>query len=186
MCGLCTCYVLAMCVFCDAMCVICVLCACYVYVLIVRLELFLVCKEMKRFLSSAASSSSGRAEQPAAPLRGAEQSASSSSSGRAVQSATASSNAERPGTASPLLKISSIQDVQCWLARSSATSHADIERIREAVAVLSRPKPRKEDVQPLQPKWQIARQRNRQIRKQGCWGRSWQSSRVKSSKRRRI
>ena len=90
---------------------------------------------IQRFFSSAASSSSSRAEQPATPLRG----------------------AERPA-------ISSIQDVQRWLARLPAASHADIERIREAVPVLSRPKRRKEDVQPLQTKWQIAQQKHRKPR----------------------
>jgi len=56
------------------------------------------------------------------------------------------------------LKLSSIQDVQRWLAEEpmASCSSVDMQRIREAVAVLSRPKPRKEDVRPLQSKWQVA------------------------------
>ena len=60
------------------------------------------------------------------------------------------------------LKISSIRDVQRWLAEEhiASCSSADAQRIREAVAVLSRPKPRQEDVRPLQSKWQVSH-RNR-------------------------
>ena len=36
--------------------------------------------------------------------------------------------------------------------------------IREAVAVLSHPKPRKQDVQPLQSKWQVAQKTDRKPR----------------------
>ena len=56
------------------------------------------------------------------------------------------------------LKLSSIQDVQRWLAQEpmASCSSVDIQRIRELVAVLSRPNPRQEDVQPLQSKWQVA------------------------------
>ena len=95
---------------------------------------------MHRFMSSLASSSSGRAEQPA--------SASSSSLLR---------SAEQPATPSHL-KISSIRDVQRWMAKEpiASCSTADAQRIREAVSVLSRSKPRKEDVRPLQSKWQVA------------------------------
>ena len=92
-------------------------------------------------MSSAASSSSGSAERPATT-------AAPSSSGSAARPAIP-----------PHLKILSIRDVQRWLAEepiASCTS-ADMQRIREAVAVLSRPKPRQEDVEPLQPKWQVAR-----------------------------
>ena len=39
-----------------------------------------------------------------------------------------------------------------------------MERIREAAAVLSRPKPRKEDVQPLQSKWQVAQKKDKKPR----------------------
>ena len=34
-----------------------------------------------------------------------------------------------------------------------------MERIKEAVAVLSPPKPKQEEVQPLQSKWQVAQQK---------------------------
>ena len=98
---------------------------------------------MHRFMSSLASSSSGRAEQPA--------SASSSSLLR---------SAEQPATPSHL-KILSIRDVQHWLADESiaSCSSADVQRIREAAAVLSRPKPKQEDVEPLQSKWKVRQQK---------------------------
>ena len=53
-----------------------------------------------------------------------------------------------------------------WLAEEpiASCSSADTQRIREAVAVLSHPKPRKEDVQPLQSKWQVAQQKNKKTR----------------------
>ena len=90
---------------------------------------------MKRFMSSAASSSSavssnaGSAEPPATPCH---------------------------------LKILSIRDVQRWLAeeRIASCSSAAMQRIREAVAVLSPAKPRQEDVEPLQSKWQVAQKKN--------------------------
>ena len=108
---------------------------------------------MKRFMSSAASSSSGSAE------RSANVSARSSS---AEQSATSLRSAEQPATPSHF-QILSIGDVQRWLADETfaSCSSADMEsmeRIREAAAALSRPKPRKEDVQPLQSRWQVAQQ----------------------------
>ena len=92
---------------------------------------------------SAASSSSGRMEPPATV---------SSSSSRAEQPATPSN-----------LKIGSIRDVQRWLAEEpiASCSSADVQRIREAAAVLSHPKPRQEDVQPLQSKWQVAQQKEK-------------------------
>ena len=99
-------------------------------------------------MSSLASSSSGRAEQPA--------SASSSSLLR---------SAEQPATPSHL-KILSIRDVQHWLADESiaSCSSADVQRIREAAAVLSHPKPRQKDVRPLQNKWQVAQQKDKKPR----------------------
>ena len=98
---------------------------------------------MKRFMSSAASSSSARAE-PATTSLG---------------------SAEQPGTRCQL-KLSSIRDVQRWLAMEpiASCSSADMQRIREAVAVLVPAKPRKEDVRPLQSKWLVAQQRNKKPR----------------------
>ena len=98
---------------------------------------------MKRFMSSAASSSSARAE-PATTSLG---------------------SAEQPGTRCQL-KLSSIRDVQRWLAMEpiASCSSADMQRIREAVAVLVPAKPRQEDVQPLQSKWLVAQQRNKKRR----------------------
>ena len=80
---------------------------------------------MKRFMSSAASSSFSNAEQPTTSL----------------------GSAEQPGTRCQL-KLSSIRDVQRWLAMEpiASCSSADMQRIREAVAVLVPAKPRKEDV----------------------------------------
>ena len=95
---------------------------------------------MHPFFASPASSSPGRAEQSATA---------SSSAGRAEESATSRRSAEQPAT-SLHLKISSIGDVQAWLngEQVAGCSSADAQRIREAVAVLSHPNPRKEDVQP--------------------------------------
>ena len=75
---------------------------------------------------------------------------------------------EQPATPSHL-KILSIRDVQRWLAEEpiASCSSADMQRIREAVAVLSHPKPRQEDVQPLQSKWQVARQKDKKKRPLG-------------------
>ena len=60
------------------------------------------------------------------------------------------------------LKILSIRDVQRWLAEESIASctDADLQRIREAAAVLARPKPKREDVQPILNKWQVAQKKN--------------------------
>jgi len=64
------------------------------------------------------------------------------------------------------LKILSIRDVQRWLAEESIASctDADLQRIREAAAVLARPKPKREDVQPIQNKWQVAQKKNSKSR----------------------
>ena len=108
---------------------------------------------MKRFMSSAASSSSARAE-PFATM--------SSSFSSAEQPATSLRRAEQPAIP-PHLKLSSIRDVQRWLAEEpiASCSSADMQRIREAVAVLSLREPRKEDVQPLQSKWQVAQKKDK-------------------------
>ena len=75
---------------------------------------------------------------------------------------------ERPATPS-FSKILSIRDVQRWLAEEpiESGSSADMQRIREAVAVLSRPKPRQEDVEPLHNKWQVAQKKDKQRRRLG-------------------
>ena len=97
---------------------------------------------------SAASSSSGQPDKPAT-----------------APTSTSHSSAEQPATPSHL-KISSIHDVQRWMAEEPIASYssADAQRLREAVAVLSNPKPRKEDVRPLQSKWQVAQQVDRNPR----------------------
>ena len=82
---------------------------------------------------------SGGAEQPASRI--------SEPASSAAQPASASSTPSQ-------LKIVSIRDVQLWLSIAKCSS-ADVQRIREAAAVLSRPKPRQEDVRPLQKKWQV-------------------------------
>ena len=75
-----------------------------------------------------------------------------------VSSQADGSHTEAPSAEQPGFQLQSIRDVQRWLAEEhiASCSGADVQRIREAVAVLSRPKPRKEDVQPLQSKWQVA------------------------------
>ena len=84
-------------------------------------------------------------------------SSTSHSPGIAEQSATCRRSVEQPAT-SLHDKLSSIRDVQAWLKgeQVAGCSSADAQRIREAVAVLSQSKPRKEDVEPLQGKWHVA------------------------------
>ena len=127
---------------------------------------------MKRFMSSAASSSSATAELPATM---------SSSFSSAEQPATSLCSAEQPGTRCQL-KVSSIRDVQRWLAMEpiASCSSADMQRIREAAAVLVHGKPRQEDVRSLQSKCRVARQRNKK-NKEPCQKLST-SSETKSSK----
>ena len=100
---------------------------------------------------SAASSSSGQPDKPAT-----------------APTSTSHSSAEQPATPSHL-KISSIHDVQRWMAEEPIASYssADAQRLREAVAVLSNPKPRQEDVRPLQSKWQVAQQIHKKTRPLG-------------------
>ena len=122
---------------------------------------------MKRFVASRASSS------PACALELASIAVPSSSGSAARPAATdaisSSASAGRPGTNTALskkLSITTLRGVQLWLAEdhmASCTS-AETQRISEAVAVLSRPKPSQEDVRPLQPKWQVARQKNKKQR----------------------
>ena len=105
---------------------------------------------MERFFALGASSNSGRAEQPLTV-------AASSNSNRAELP-----SAEQPATSttssSTQVSIKSIRGVERWLTEDHVVSctSADAQRIREAVVVLSRPKPKQEDVQPLQSKWQVA------------------------------
>ena len=107
-------------------------------------------------MASAASSSSGRAEQSAAA---------SSSCSSAEQPATSLRSAEQPATP-PHFKIVSIRDVQRWLAKEpiASCSSADVQHIREAAAVLSHPKPRQEDVRPLQSKWKVRQTKGKKLR----------------------
>ena len=83
-----------------------------------------------------------------------------------VSSQADGSHTEAPSAEQPGFQLQSIRDVQRWLAEEhiASCSGADIRRIREAVAVLSRPKPRQEDVQPLQGKWQVAQQKYKKRR----------------------
>ena len=118
---------------------------------------------MKCLFASAFSSSSGSAARPAAT-------AAPSSSGSAAQPVTTAapgscgSSAWRgtSTTSSKQLGITTMHGVQLWLAEdyiASCTS-AEAQRIREAVAVLSRPNPRKEEARPLQTKWQVAQKQS--------------------------
>ena len=119
---------------------------------------------MKRPFSAARSSSDtaeplsscSSAEQPATSLRSFFPSAARSSSDvveppsscRSVeQSATSLRSAEQPASRSHGRTLS-IHDVQRWMAEEpfASCSNAEAQRIREAVAVLSRSKPRQEDV----------------------------------------
>ena len=93
---------------------------------------------------------------------------------------TEACSAEQPG-----LQLQSIRDVQRWLAEEhiASCSGADVQRIREAVAVLSRPKPRQEEVRPLQSKWLVARKKGKKNIERSTMGST--SSRAKSSKQHR-
>ena len=107
---------------------------------------------MRRFVAPAALSSSGSAARPAA-----------------TAAPSSSASAERPGTSttpSNQVSITTRRGVQLWLAEDHVASctSAETQRIRDAVAVLSRPKPRKGDLQPLQPKWQVAQKQHKQPR----------------------
>ena len=107
---------------------------------------------MHRFLTSSASSNLGRAEQL---------DTASSSAGRVEQSSISLCSAEQPAI-SRLLKMSSIRDVQAWLNEEhlASCSSAEAQRIREAVALLSQPMPRQEDVSPLLSKWNVPQKKN--------------------------
>ena len=107
---------------------------------------------MYRFLTSFASSNVGGPEQLDTAF---------SSAGRVEQSSISLCSAEQP-VISLRLKMSSIRDVQAWLngERVASCSSAQAQRIKEAVALLSQPKPRQEDVRPLQSKWKVPREKH--------------------------
>ena len=107
---------------------------------------------MKRLVALALSSSSCSAARPAA---------------RAAPSS--SSSAEWPATSTTVsnqVSITSIRHVRLWLAEDHivACTSAEIKRIREAVAVLSCPKPKQQDLEPLRPKWEVSRMQGRKRR----------------------
>jgi hypothetical protein len=107
---------------------------------------------MKRFFVSAASSSSGSAARPAS-----------------TAAPSSSASAERPGTSTTFsnqVSITTLLSVQLWLAEDhiATCTSAEIQRIREAVGVLSRSKPRQEDLAPLFPKWQVSRWQSKKSR----------------------
>ena len=93
-----------------------------------------------------------------------------SSSGSAARPASSSSaSAERPGTStspSNQVSITTLRGVQLWLAEDhiATCTSEETQRIREAVAVLSRPKPRQEDLRPLQPKWQVSQSQSKRMK----------------------
>ena len=116
------------------------------------------------FFSSGVSSNSGSPRQPGgASTSGSTADSSSSGNAEGVANVSArSSSAAQPVTLSQS-KISSMWDVQRWLAEQPIVRchSADMERLKEAAAVLSRPKPRKEDVRELQNDWQGAQMKHR-------------------------
>ena len=107
---------------------------------------------MHRFLTSSASSNLGRAE---------ELDTASSSAARVEESIISLCSAEQP-VMSRRLKMSSISDVQACLngEHVASCSSGEAQHIREAVALLSQPKPRQDDVRPLQSKWKVPREIN--------------------------
>ena len=114
---------------------------------------------LRSFFSSAASRNSGSAVQPGVASTSGSTAASSSSGNaeRVANVSARSSSAALPATLSQS-KILSMQDVQRWLAEPHIVRchSADLERLKEAAAVLSRSKPRQEDVRDLQNDWQVA------------------------------
>ena len=98
---------------------------------------------MKSFFSiSAASASSGRAEQPAGY--------------------TSEEHDVGGSAAQPALQLRSIVDVQRWLATEHCSaSSAEVQRVREAAKILASPKPRQEDIRDLQSpsNWNVAGKR---------------------------
>ena len=119
---------------------------------------------LRSFFSSAVSSNSGSPRQPGgASTSGITADSSSFGNAEGVANVSArSSSAAQPVTL-PQSKISSMWDVQHWLAEQPIVRchSADMERLKEAAAVLSRPKPRKEDVRELQNDWQVAQMKHR-------------------------
>ena len=107
---------------------------------------------MQRFMSSGASSSSSRVERPLSIPGG------TSSAEKPAPSLRIAEQFATPA----YVKILTIHDVQRWLAEESIASCTDesLQRIREAAAALSRPKPKQQEVQPIQNKWQIAQKKN--------------------------
>ena len=85
-------------------------------------------------------------------------------------------------------ELSSIRELQRWVAEEpiASCSSADAQRIREAVAVLSRPKPRQEDVRPLQSKWQLAQKKDRKPGPLGDVIQELQTKVIKSAKTRQL
>ena len=75
-------------------------------------------------------------------------------------------DAEAVSVEQPGLQLQSIGDVKRWLAKEpiASCSTADMQRIREAAAVLSHKKPKQEDVEPLQSKWGVAQKKNKKRR----------------------
>ena len=114
---------------------------------------------LRSFFSSAASRNSGSAVQPGVASTSGSTAASSSSGNaeRVANVSARSSSAALPATLSQS-KILSMQDVQRWLAEPHIVRchSADLERLKEAAAVLSRSKPRQEDVRKLQNDWQVS------------------------------
>ncbi len=105
------------------------------------------------FTSSAVSSSSGSAEQPA------------------IINSLAGSSAEQPAreTAQPVKALRSITDVQWWLKKNEVvlSSSAEAVRIREVVEALStKPKPRKQTISRFFQPWgvqQCIKKKNRSL-----------------------
>ena len=114
---------------------------------------------LRSFFSSAASRNSGSAVQPGvASTSGSTAASSSSGNAERVANVSARSSSAALPAALSQSKISSMQDVQRWLAEPPIVRchSADMERLKEAAAVLSRSKPRQEDVRDLQNDWQVS------------------------------
>jgi len=102
---------------------------------------------MKQFFKITASTSPSSAEQPASPM--------------------ADEHGDGGSAVQPALQLGSIADVRRWLDTDCVSGQsAEVQRLREAVNILTRPKPRQEDVQRLLSRnnWNVPQKKSQKKR----------------------
>ena len=124
---------------------------------------------MDRFLArkSASSVGSGSAAQP--PLTANASSISSAQPALTPSSTSAAQPALTPSSTSaeqPVVQFACLKDVRLWLATPEVLNGSlDVSALKEAVTVLSRvPKPRQEELRPVQSKWGGWRKKTKESR----------------------